>query len=129
MAMQTMESISPNIFVEDIDKTITFYRALDFELIMTVPETAPFSWAMMTCGSVAFMFQTFESLGSELPEIKRENGGSLLFYIKIKGIRAFYEKMKNGGSVVKGLEKTFYGATEFSLVDNNGYLLTFAEDE
>jgi len=129
MAMQTMESISPNIFVEDIDKTIAFYRALDFELVMTVPETAPFNWAMMTCGSVAFMFQTFESLGSELQEIKRENGGSLLFYIKTKGIRAFYEKVKNGGSVVKGLEKTFYGATEFSLVDNNGYLLTFAEDE
>ena len=85
--------------------------------------------AMMTCGSVAFMFQTFESLGDELPEVKRKNGGSLLFYIKIKGIRAFYEKVKNGGSVVKGLEKTFYGATEFSLVDNNGYLLTFAENE
>jgi len=30
---------------------------------------------------------------------------------------------------IKGLEKTFYGATEFSIEDNNGYLLTFAEDE
>jgi hypothetical protein len=27
--------------------------------------------------------------------------------------------------VIKGLEKTFYGATEFSIEDNNGYLLTF----
>ena len=27
------------------------------------------------------------------------------------------------------LEKTFYLATEFSIEDNNGYLLTFAKDE
>jgi hypothetical protein len=32
-------------------------------------------------------------------------------------------------NVIKELEKTFYGATEFSIEDNNGYLLTFAEDE
>lgn len=127
--MHAMESLSPNIFVSDIDKTIAFYQSIGFELAMTVPETAPFNWVMMTSGSVVFMFQTFESLGDELPEIKRESGGSLLFYIKMRNLRAFYEKVKNGGSMVKGLEKTFYGATEFSLVDNNGYLLTFAEDE
>jgi len=28
-----------------------------------------------------------------------------------------------------GLEKTFYGATEFSIADNNNYMITFAEDE
>ncbi len=127
--MHAMESLSPNIFVSDIDKTIAFYQSIGFELTMTVPETAPFNWVMMNCGGVVFMFQTFESLGSELPEIKRESGGSLLFYIKMRNLRTFYEKVKNGGSVVKGLEKTFYGAIEFSLVDNNGYLLTFAEDE
>ena len=32
-------------------------------------------------------------------------------------------------SFYKGLEKTFYGATEFSIIDNNDYLLTFAEQE
>jgi len=32
---------------------------------------------MMTCGNVNFMFQTFESLGSELPAISRQDGGSL----------------------------------------------------
>jgi hypothetical protein len=36
---------------------------------------------------------------------------------------------KDNVKVIKGLEKTFYGATEFSIQDNNGYLLTFAEDE
>jgi len=44
-------------------------------------------------------------------------------------IRNFFEQIKDNVKVVKGLEKTFYGATEFSIEDNNGYLLTFAEDE
>jgi len=31
--------------------------------------------------------------------------------------------------IIKGLEKTFYGATEFTIRDIDGYHLTFAEDE
>ncbi len=96
---------------------------------MTVPEQGDFVWAMMTCGKVTFMFQTFESLGSELPIISRQDGGSLLMYIQIKEIRLFYDNIKDKANVIKGLEKTFYGATEFSIQDLNGYVLTFAENE
>ncbi|OOQ60742.1 VOC family protein [Mucilaginibacter pedocola] len=125
-----MESLSPNIFVADITKTIEFYKILGFEVAMSVPEEGPdFVWVMMVKGSVTMMFQTMESLGEELPEINRSNGGSLLLYIKLSGIRAFFEDIKEKVTVLKGLEKTFYGATEFSVLDNNGYVLTFAEDE
>jgi|SRR6056297_2120903 len=124
-----MDSISPNIFVKDINKTIDFYKQLGFSKIMTVPEQGDIVWAMMTCGNVTFMFQTFESLGNDLPIISRQNGGSLLLYIQTTEIRNFFNQVKDKVKVVKGLEKTFYGATEFSIEDNNGYLLTFAEDE
>ncbi|MEO7211678.1 VOC family protein [Mucilaginibacter sp.] len=125
-----MESLSPNIFVTDINKTIEFYTLLGFELAMSVPETGPdLVWAMMVKGSVTIMFQSMVSLGEELPEIKRTDGGSLLFYIKLQGIRVFFEDIKDKVTVLKGLEKTFYGATEFSILDNNSYVLTFAEDE
>ncbi len=124
-----MESVTANFFVNDINKTIDFYKQLGFNVVMTVPEEGDITWAMLTCGSVTFMFQTFQSLGNELPSISRQGGGSLLFYIKTTEIRNFFEKIKDNVKVVKGLEKTFYGATEFSIEDNNGYLLTFAEDE
>jgi len=124
-----METISPNIFVKDINRTIDFYKELGFKLVTTVPEEGNFVWAMMTCGNVTFMFQAFESLADELPEISRKDGGSLLLYIGIKGIRSFFEQIKDKVTVIKGLEKTFYGATEFSIKDNNNYVLTFAEDE
>lgn len=124
-----MKSVSPNIFVKDIKETIQFYTQLGFNLVMKMPEQGNIVWAMMTCGKVTFMFQTFESLGNDLPMITRQNGGSLLLYIQTTEIRKFFEQIKDKTTVVKGLEKTFYGATEFSIVDNNGYLLTFAEDE
>ena len=83
----------------------------------------------MMNGNVTFMFQTFASLGEELPQISRQNGASQLLYIKLTKIREFFELIKDKVTVLKGLETTFYGATEFSILDNNNYVLTFAEDE
>jgi predicted lactoylglutathione lyase len=54
-----MDSLSPNIFVKDINATIAFYKTLGFELAMTVPEKGDYVWAMMTHGHVSFIFQTF----------------------------------------------------------------------
>ncbi len=124
-----MESISPNIFVLNIAETIKFYEQLDFKLTMKVPDEGDLVWAMMTNGHVSFMFQTFESLGNDLPEISRQDGGSLLLYIQIKEIRQYHDRIKDKVNILKGLEKTFYGATEFSIQDINGYVLTFAENE
>jgi len=75
------------------------------------------------------MFQTFESLGDTLPAISRQDGGSLLLYIRLPHTRDFFGQIKDKVNVVQDLQKTFYGATEFSITDNNNYVLTFAEDE
>lgn len=126
-----MDSLSPNLFVKDIRATIEFYKLLGFNLIMSVPGDGEgeLVWAMVTNGNVTFMFQTFQSLGDTLPQISRQDGGSLLFYIKIQEIRTFFSSIQDKVPIAKGLEKTFYGATEFSITDPNNYLLTFAEDE
>jgi len=124
-----MKSIAPNIFVRDMNKTIEYYQHLGFEVAMKVPEEGDIVWAMLSCGSVNFMFQSFESLGEELPEISRQDGGSLLLYIQTKEIVQFHDRIKDKVNIFKGLEKTFYGATEFSIQDINGYILTFAEEE
>lgn len=125
-----METLAPNIFVKNMAETIGFYQTLGFKTTMTVPDTGTdFVWAMMVNGSVTFMFQTFESLADDLPEIGRTDGASLLLYIGLKNIKAFFDEIKDKVTVLKGLETTFYGATEFSIVDNNNYVLTFAEHE
>ena|ERR1700722_2700665 len=126
-----MDSLAPNLFVRDIRATIEFYKLLGFNLVMSVPaaDEGDLDWAMVSSGNVTFMFQTFKSLGDTLPMISRQDGGSLLFYIRIGKIRSFFESIQDKVTVVHGLQKTFYGATEFSITDPNNYVLTFAEDE
>ena len=125
-----MDSVAPNIFTNNMSETVAFYKAIGFRQTMSVPETGDdLVWVMMTNGSVTFMFQTFESLGNDLPDISRQNGGSLLLYINLKEIRNYFDSIKDKVTILAGLEKTFYGATEFSIKDNNNYVLTFAEHE
>lgn len=125
-----MESVSPNIFVEDMSETIRFYEVLGFQVQEAVPDRSNPFFVLMSCGEVTFLFQTFDSLGEELPEVSRQKGGSLLLYVQVKGIESFYEKLKINDlvKIYRPLEKTFYGANEFSILDNNNYLITFAED-
>lgn len=124
-----METVSPNIFVHDIHATVKFYEILGFSVVATVPDPENPIFVMMTCGSVTFMFQTYASIENALPTVSRSDGGSLLLYIKVKDIRTLFEKISSRVTVLQGLEKTFYGATEFSIQDMNNYMLTFAEDE
>lgn len=129
--LKKMETLSPNLFVKDIRATLNFYQLLGFTLTMSVPgsNNGELDWAMVTNGKVTFMFQTFKSLGDNLPPVSREEGAPLLFYIRTFGIRDLFENIKDKVSVILGLQKTFYGATEFSITDNNNFVLTFAEDE
>lgn len=123
-----MESLSPNIYVQDVKGTMQFYSKLGFSAIMSVPENSEEPvWAMMQNGGVTIMFESFSSIEGRLPEISRNQGGSLLFYIKVKDIQGLYESLKDEVTVLHGLQKTFYGATEFTIKDCNGWVLTFAD--
>jgi uncharacterized glyoxalase superfamily protein PhnB len=124
-----MQTVSPNIYVNDIMKTIEFYGTIGFKVVTTVGDKDDPIFALMHSGDVRFMFQTFKSIENTLPVISRTNGASLLLYVNMKGVRDFYDKIKDKVAVLHGLNKTFYGATEFSIVDNNNYMITFAEDE
>ena len=77
-----MESLSPNIYVHDMNATIAFYQILGFSTVMTVPENGENPvWAMMKNGNVTLMFESFKNIEGRLPEISRTDGGSLLLYI------------------------------------------------
>src|ERR1700689_4909381 len=107
-----MQTVSPNIYVNDMNKTIEFYETIGFKVVTMVGDRDDPVFALMCCGDVRFMFQTFKSIENTLPVVSRINGGSLLLYVNMKGIRDFYEKIKDKVTVLHGLDKTFYGATE-----------------
>lgn len=124
-----MKSLTPNLYVQNVNETLNFYKKLGFETIMTVPEgEGELIWAMVQNGSVNLMFEAFKSIEGRLPEISRTPGGSLLLYIKVQDIQSLYNALKDQVEVLHELATTFYGATEFSIKDLNNYVLTFAEE-
>ncbi len=125
-----MKSLTANLMVADVNETIDFYRdVLGFQLVMSVPEGGKFDWAMMSNGGAQIMFQAIGSVTEEYPAFKdTEVGGSLVLFIVLEGIDEFHESIKDKAKIVVDLHDTFYGMREFSIEDNNGYVLTFAEE-
>ena len=127
-----LNSLTPNLMVNDVEETIEFYTdILGFTLLMTVPETGKLDWAMVKRNDVVMMFQTKKSLSSELPRLAGEKpGGGLTFYIKVDRITELHEELFNNEvEIISDLESTFYNTIEFSVVDLNGYVLTFSEEQ
>ncbi|MDN5201799.1 VOC family protein [Fulvivirgaceae bacterium BMA10] len=126
----TLKSLIPNVMVENVNQTVDYYRDnLGFEFVQSVPENGQFDWAMMQHGDVVLMFQSQESLGKDVPALKGHRpGGSLTFYIRVNDIGGLYEELKKKEvEIVVELNKTFYGATELTIRDLNGYYLMFSE--
>ena len=127
-----LKSLTPNLMVNDVEETIEYYTdVLGFTLLRTVPEEGPLDWAMVKRNDVLFMFQSAKSLKSDLPRLKGEKpGGGLTFYIKVDRITELHEDLFNNEvEIISELESTFYDTIEFSIVDVNGYVLTFSEEQ
>jgi len=124
-------NMTPNLMVNDVNESIRFYTEhLGFETAMTVPDEGVFDWALMKSGDFSVMFQSRESLIGDLPLISGRNIlGGALFYFNVENIHAWYEKLKTVTTVLTSPTKAFYGAVEFTFLDNSGYIITFAEDE
>jgi uncharacterized glyoxalase superfamily protein PhnB len=124
-----LKKLTPNIMVEDVNRTIEFYKEfLSFELLVTVPEEGQFAWAMMKRDTVEIMFQSRTSLGEEIPALQqKEIGGSLTFYIEVEDLQELYTHLKENVTIVQDMHTTFYGAREFAIQDCNGFILSFSE--
>ena len=115
--------------VESVNETLDFYiKTLGFELLQTVPESGILDWGFVQKDSVLIMFQKDRSIREEYPELKNyKEGGALTLYIKMDDLPKWYDHIKDKTNVIKPLNKTFYGATEFAIQDPNGFILTFSD--
>lgn len=128
--MIILKQLTPNLMVNNVNETVDFYqKILGFVLIMSVPEEGVLNWAMVQHGQVSMMFQQRENIIAEYPVLKNTPlGGGLTFYIRLRDVKGLYNKIKTQVTIVLDLHNTFYGAEEFAIQDNNGFVLTFAED-
>lgn len=130
MSKPVLESLTPNVIVDDVNQTVEYYtKFLGFALIASVPETGSFNWAMVMRDGVSLMFQSLHSLKEDMPSLQIDKKGSLgTFFVKMKGIEQLHSELLGKVDIASEMRVTFYGMKEFTIRDLNGYFITFAEE-
>lgn len=125
-----MSKLTPVLMVKDVKESIAFYNSVfGFETTITVPnEDAP-AFAAITKDGVEIMLQEKSSMEGEYPLFEgKEMGGTFTLYLDLGDVNALYAVCKKKGvTLVHDLHKTFYGADEFAILDNNNYTLVLTK--
>ncbi len=130
-----MKNLSPNLMVADVNKTAEFYQQVfGFQVIEKVPDMAEpdsgkWQFVILHLGGVTIMLQSQRTLIEDVPSFANQPvGGTMTLYIDVEDVRGLFEKVKPHITLLKeGLYETFYGTIEFTMIDPNGYILTFAQ--
>jgi catechol 2,3-dioxygenase-like lactoylglutathione lyase family enzyme len=124
-----LNKLTPNLIVSDVARSVAFYRdVLGFTVQQTVPEDAPFVFAIMVSGSVEIFLNAADTAVQEYPAFKdRPIGGTLTLFVEVQGVRRAHDEIRSRVVIVMPLEEKWYGMTEFAFLDPDGYVITYAE--
>ena len=124
--MPRLTSTAPCFAVADVGGTIRWYeQTLGFHG-HRFPENEPHAFGILVRDQIEIMLQRLD--GYQKPSLYHErDGGVWDVYVRMRGVKEFYESIRNKVEIVRPLEKQFYGDTEFEVKDPNGYVLVFSE--
>ncbi len=124
--MSKLSRAAPTFPVADVGATIRWYETeLGFNSY-PFPENPPYVFASVGRDDVEIMFQRIE--GYQKPDLyQRRNGGVWDAYIRMEGVKEFYEAVRDKVEITMPLRKQAYGDWEFEVKDPNGYILVFSE--
>jgi len=127
--MPAFQSLTPNLVVSDIVRSLSFYRdLLGFSVVTTVPENEPFLFVWLQRGEVQVFLNAQQAAAAEYPEIAAKiAGGSWTMFIVTDAVDDLHNSLAGKVRVVMPLETKFYGMREFAITDPDGFVITFAE--
>src|SRR5919108_4852600 len=118
-----LKSLTPNLIVSDVGRSLEFYRdVLGSTAGPTVPDAAPYVFAIVESGPVRIFLNAPEPAVAEYPAFKdRPIGGTLTLFIDVANVRKAHEALCDKVRIVMPLERKWYGVTEFAFEDPDGY--------
>jgi uncharacterized glyoxalase superfamily protein PhnB len=121
-----VKRLTPNLYTDDVESCVKFWvERMHFEKTVEVPDEGRIAFAALQSGGVEVMYGTWASLEKEPGVTGSYERGTGFLFIEVDDLDAVLDAMK-GVPVVLPLHKTFYGATEFTVKDPAGHLITFA---
>lgn len=124
-----MHSLTPELLVDDLPKTISWYQSiLGFEIISISPDSTNPTFARLKKGGVEIMFYHRTEFALEIPSFTDTRiGGSIALYLTVDDIQSIWDMIQDKAKVIQPLHNTDYGSREFTILDCNGYHLMFGE--
>ena len=126
----TVKRLTPNLYTDDVAACAKFWvDRLHFEKTAEVPGPGGLAFAALQKGKIEVMYGSYASLENESSGVAGAfRRGTGFLFIEVDDLNAAIEAMK-GVDFVAPVHKTFYGATEFTVKDPAGHLITFAHFE
>lgn len=127
--MTTFTSVTPNLLVQDIDRSTTFYRdVLGFEIKQTVPDEAPFVFVWLERDGVPVFLNDPKAVEKDFPDAARRTpGGTATLFFVVTDVDGLHATVAPQAKLVMPLKTQFYGMREFAVEDPDGHIITFAE--
>ena len=127
--MTTFTSVTPNLLVQDIDRSTAFYRdVLGFSVKQTVPDAAPFAFVWLERDGVPLFLNDPKAADHDYPEAsRRPAGGTATMFFIVVDVDGFHDSVAPHAKVIMPLKTQFYAMREFAIEDPDGHILTFAE--
>ena len=116
------------LMVKDVSKTVKFYtEMLGFTLLASEEDDQNQTyWAKVRFRDFLMSFKEEKRLRSESQFMaERQVGGSISICVVVDEIEPVHAELENQFKMLDYPHLTPCGATQFSLMDVNGYILTF----
>jgi len=125
-----LTGVTPNLITSDVDRSTVFYRdVLGFEVKASVPDQPPFVFVWLERDGVSIFLNAEAAARQESPDATWLTVGKsgVTMFIQMEGIGELWAQVQGRAPVAMPLKDQWYGMTEFSVMDPDGYLVTFAE--
>lgn len=122
-----MGSVAPTFLVTDVGGTARWYvEHLGFTIAGTFPKSAPYGYASLRRDGVEIMLLRLTGY-QKLDLTAHRPEGLWDAYVRMRGVRSFYESLRDQPFITMPLKQQSYGDWEFEVRDPNGYILVFSE--
>jgi uncharacterized glyoxalase superfamily protein PhnB len=123
-----VKRITPVLFVKEIEPILPFWAdRLGFTRTIEVPHGDKLGFVAFQHGQTEIMYQTFASLGDDMPLIlDAAKKGPTFLYIEVDDLDAVKAALKST-KIAQPERTAFYGMREIGFQDPAGHYITFAQ--
>lgn len=115
--------------VKNLETSINFYQNMvGFKLVASDEEDGKIYWALLDFDGFSLSLKEDHKQRLESPFLEgRSIGGTMLLCFEVEDIQVAYAAIKSKFETLNRPHLTPCGATDFSMQDPDGYIITFQE--